>query len=108
MARIAGVDLPKEKRVEIGLTYIYGIGLTSSQKILVTDNFRVEIKKGLSAVNGFLWNFLLLFILPRSRSSASAIRLSWLAIMFARFLMVLKCLKLRYHYTFPLLSSAHC
>ena len=34
MARIAGVDLPKEKRVEIGLTYIYGIGLKSSQKIL--------------------------------------------------------------------------
>ena len=34
MARIAGVDLPKEKRVEIGLTYIYGIGRTSSQKIL--------------------------------------------------------------------------
>ena len=34
MARIAGVDLTKEKRVEIGLTYIYGIGLTSSQKIL--------------------------------------------------------------------------
>jgi small subunit ribosomal protein S13 len=34
MARIAGVDLPREKRVEIGLTYIYGIGLTSSRKIL--------------------------------------------------------------------------
>lgn len=34
MARIAGVDLPKEKRVEIGLTYIYGIGLKTSQKIL--------------------------------------------------------------------------
>ena len=34
MARIAGVDLPKEKRVEIGLTYIYGIGVTSSKKIL--------------------------------------------------------------------------
>jgi small subunit ribosomal protein S13 len=34
MARIAGVDLPKEKRVEIGLTYIYGIGLPSSQRIL--------------------------------------------------------------------------
>jgi small subunit ribosomal protein S13 len=34
LPRIAGVDLPKEKRVEIGLTYIYGIGLTSSQKIL--------------------------------------------------------------------------
>ena len=34
MARIAGVDLPKEKRVEIGLTYIYGIGKPLSQKIL--------------------------------------------------------------------------
>ena len=34
MARIAGVDLPREKRVEVGLTYIYGIGLASSQKIL--------------------------------------------------------------------------
>ena len=34
MARIAGVDLPREKRVEIGLTYIYGIGLTTSKKIL--------------------------------------------------------------------------
>ena len=34
MARIAGIDLPKDKRVEVGLTYIYGIGLKSSQKIL--------------------------------------------------------------------------
>ncbi len=34
MARIAGIDLPKEKRVEIGLTYIYGIGRTSASKIL--------------------------------------------------------------------------
>lgn len=34
MARIAGVDLPKEKRVEVGLTYIYGIGLPSAQRIL--------------------------------------------------------------------------
>ena len=34
MARIAGVDLPREKRVEIGLTYIYGIGLTTFKKIL--------------------------------------------------------------------------
>ena len=34
MARIAGVDLPNEKRVEIGLTYIFGIGLTTSKKIL--------------------------------------------------------------------------
>nr|YP_009296133.1 ribosomal protein S13 [Schizymenia dubyi]AOM65068.1 ribosomal protein S13 [Schizymenia dubyi] len=34
MARISGVDLPKNKRIEIGLTYIYGIGLSRSQKIL--------------------------------------------------------------------------
>ena len=34
MARIAGVDLPRDKRVEIGLTYIYGIGRTSSNKII--------------------------------------------------------------------------
>lgn len=34
MARIAGIDLPKEKRVEIGLTYIFGIGLPTSQKLL--------------------------------------------------------------------------
>ena len=34
MARIAGIDLPREKRVEIGLTYIYGIGVASSNKIL--------------------------------------------------------------------------
>lgn len=34
MARIAGIDLPREKRIEVGLTYIYGIGLSTSQKIL--------------------------------------------------------------------------
>lgn len=34
MARIAGVDLPRDKRVEIGLTYIYGIGLTTARKVL--------------------------------------------------------------------------
>ena len=34
MARLAGVDLPREKRIEIGLTYIYGIGLPTAQKIL--------------------------------------------------------------------------
>ena len=46
MARIAGVDLPRDKRVEIGLTYIYGIGLPTSQKILaqagVDGNIRVK------------------------------------------------------------------
>ena len=38
MARISGVDLPREKRVEIGLTYVYGIGRTSSNKILAAAN----------------------------------------------------------------------
>ena len=38
MARIAGVDLPRDKRVEIGLTYIYGIGRTSSNRILADAN----------------------------------------------------------------------
>ena len=38
MARIAGVDLPREKRVEIGLTYIYGIGKTSATRILKEAN----------------------------------------------------------------------
>ena len=46
MARIAGVDLPREKRVEIGLTYIYGIGVSSSNRILsesgVDPNTRVK------------------------------------------------------------------
>ena len=44
MARIAGVDLPREKRIEIGLTYIYGIGLTSSQKILAKANVNPDIR----------------------------------------------------------------
>lgn len=38
MARIAGIDLPKNKRGEIGLTYIYGIGLSTAQRILDTAN----------------------------------------------------------------------
>lgn len=46
MARIAGVDLPKEKRVEIGLTYIFGIGRTKSNEILkackIDPNIRVK------------------------------------------------------------------
>ncbi len=44
MARIAGVDLPKEKRVEIGLTYIYGIGRTSSNKILAEAKVSPDIR----------------------------------------------------------------
>ncbi len=44
MARIAGVDLPREKRVEIGLTYIYGIGLKSSQKILEKNGINPDTR----------------------------------------------------------------
>ena len=46
MARIAGVDLPRDKRVEIALTYIYGIGLTTAQKILkdAEVNFDIRVK----------------------------------------------------------------
>ena len=55
MARIAGVDLPREKRVEIGITYIYGIGLATAKKILaetgvnpdtrVKDLTEIEVSK---------------------------------------------------------------
>ena len=44
MARIAGVDLPREKRVEFGLTYIYGIGRSTSSKILATAGIDENIK----------------------------------------------------------------
>lgn len=44
MARIAGVDLPREKRVEIGLTYIYGIGLPTSQQILSDTGINPDIR----------------------------------------------------------------
>ena len=44
MARIAGVDLPREKRVEIGLTYIYGIGKVTSQKILATTGVNPDTR----------------------------------------------------------------
>ena len=44
MARIAGVDLPREKRVEIGLTYIFGIGLKTSQKILAATGVNPDIR----------------------------------------------------------------
>ncbi len=44
MARIAGVDLPREKRVEIGLTYIYGIGRVSANKILETANVNPDTR----------------------------------------------------------------
>ena len=44
MARIAGVDLPREKRVEIGLTYIYGIGRTSAKKILEMAQINPDIR----------------------------------------------------------------
>ena len=44
MARISGVDLPREKRVEIGLTYIYGLGRTSSKRILEKAGVNPDIR----------------------------------------------------------------
>ncbi len=44
MARIAGVDLPNDKRVEIGLTYIFGIGLTTSKKILADTGIDPDVR----------------------------------------------------------------
>ena len=44
MARIAGVDLPRNKRIEIGLTYIYGIGRTSSRRILQKLDIDLDLK----------------------------------------------------------------
>ncbi|MBN2980475.1 MULTISPECIES: 30S ribosomal protein S13 [Cohnella] len=44
MARIAGVDLPRDKRVEIALTYIFGIGKTTSQKILATSGINPDTR----------------------------------------------------------------
>lgn len=44
MARISGVDLPREKRVEVGLTYIYGIGLHTSQNLLERTNISPDTR----------------------------------------------------------------
>ena len=44
MARISGVDLPNDKRVEIGLTYIYGIGLTTSKKIIAATGINPDTR----------------------------------------------------------------
>ncbi|MDZ4257628.1 MAG: 30S ribosomal protein S13 [Gemmatimonadales bacterium] len=44
MARIAGVDLPRDKRVEIGLTYIYGIGRVTSQRLLAETGISAETR----------------------------------------------------------------
>ena len=44
MARISGIDLPRDKRVEIGLTYLYGIGLNTSQKILAETGISPDVR----------------------------------------------------------------
>ena len=81
MARINGVDLPREKRVEIGLTYIYGIGRTTATKICVECNVNVDTRvKDLTAVSATrtssaLWTSAATaaFVTARaSRSAASA------------------------------------
>ncbi|MEG1572602.1 MAG: 30S ribosomal protein S13 [Bacteroidales bacterium] len=60
MARIAGIDLPKNKRGEIGLTYIYGIGKSTARKILSTSNINFDKKvqdwddEELAKIRGFI------------------------------------------------------
>jgi small subunit ribosomal protein S13 len=60
MARIAGIDLPRNKRGEIGLTYIYGIGRSTSRKILASANVHFDKKvsewddNDLSLIRGFI------------------------------------------------------
>ena len=74
MARISGVDLPREKRVEIGLTYIYGIGLSTSQKILAETGVNPDTRvKDLTEeeVNA-IRNFVAGSEGDRSRTSGSA------------------------------------
>ncbi|MGI6045326.1 MAG: 30S ribosomal protein S13 [Eggerthellaceae bacterium] len=44
MARLAGVDLPRDKRIEVGLTYIYGIGLSTSKKILSETGVNPDVR----------------------------------------------------------------
>ena len=44
MARIAGIDIPREKRVEVALTYVYGIGLPTSQKVLAQANVNADTR----------------------------------------------------------------
>ena len=44
MARISGVDLPRDKRIEIGLTYVYGIGVSTSKKILAAANVNPDTR----------------------------------------------------------------
>ena len=44
MARLVGVDLPRDKRIEVGLTYIYGIGLTTSKKIIAETGVNPDIR----------------------------------------------------------------
>lgn len=62
MARISGIDLPKAKRVEVGLTYIYGIGLSTAQKILqntgVNPDTRVKdlSEKDVNAIRDYINN----------------------------------------------------
>ena len=60
MARIAGVDLPREKRVEIGLTYIYGIGVVTSNKILAATGVNPDTRvkdltdEGVDAIRAYI------------------------------------------------------
>ena len=57
MARLIGVDLPRNKRIEIGLTYIYGIGLTTSRKILAETGINPDTRTDdLSKLRDYIQN----------------------------------------------------
>ena len=82
MARIAGVDLPKEKRVEIGLTYIYGIGLTTAKEIIAATGVDPDIRvkdlseEDLAKLRNFSENILLLaFSFFTLRAASDTLRL---------------------------------
>ena len=57
MARIAGIDLPKDKRIEIGLTYIYGIGRKSAKDILAQTGVNPDTRVNLQLMYTFLHYF---------------------------------------------------
>ena len=71
MARIDGVDLPKEKRVELGLTYIYGIGRSAADEILAATKINPDTRVKDLTKDCLLYTSILL-ILSRTCSPASA------------------------------------
>ena len=74
MARIAGITLPPDKRIEIGLTYIYGIGRSKSRKIL--EEAKIDMNKKVKALSEDEVNKIRYIIEKRRRSRATSARRS--------------------------------